>query len=154
GRGPGPCLWMSAASSTVVLNAGGMQKVLTRVEVWAAPSLRHTPTGVPTSVMVRAGPWPNASDVRCRPFVNGAVLHWASAVQGTAGGPWKLRLNCWPQKPQKTKGARAPRFPTHTTTANLPTTPACYTSPRGGADRYNPHPPHRRLPPLPPPPPP
>ena len=88
----------------MALNAGGMQKVLTRVEVWAAPSPRHTPAGVPTSVIVRAGPWPNAPEVRCRHFVNGAMVHCASAVQGTAGGPWKEGLNCWPQNPQNTKG--------------------------------------------------
>src|SRR5207244_10778455 len=94
----------SAAASTGALNAGGRQKVLTRVEVWAAPSPRHTPAGVPTSVIVRAGPWPNAPEVRCRHFVNGEVVHCASAVQGLAGGPWKEGLNCWPQNPQNTKG--------------------------------------------------
>ena len=99
---PGP--GRSAAASTVALNAGGMQKVLTRVEVRAVPSLRHAFAGVPISVMVRAGPWPNAPDVRCRHLVNGDVVHWESAVQATAGGPWKVGLNCWPQNPQNTKG--------------------------------------------------
>src|SRR5262249_61990575 len=33
-----------------------------------------------------------------------AFVHWASAVHGTAGGPWKLGENCWPQNPQKTNG--------------------------------------------------
>src|SRR5262249_60884254 len=107
GRDTAPGPGRSAAASTVALNAGGMQKVLTRVEVWVAPSLRHTPTGVPTSVMVRAGPSPNAPDVRCRHFVNGAVLHWASAVQGAGGGAPEPRGERWPPKPPETKGGRA-----------------------------------------------
>src|SRR5262252_3458360 len=64
----------------------------------------QAPAGEPLSVMVRAGPCPKAPGFRCRHFVFGAVVHWASDVQGTAGGPWKLGANCWPQNPQKTNG--------------------------------------------------
>ena len=51
---PGP--GRSAAPSTVALKVGGMQKTLTSVEAWVAPSSMHTPAGDPLEVMVRAGP--------------------------------------------------------------------------------------------------
>ena len=51
---PGP--GRSPAPSTVGLKVGGMQKTLTSVEAWVAPSSMHTPAGDPLEVMVRAGP--------------------------------------------------------------------------------------------------
>ena len=99
---PGP--GRSPAPSTVGLKVGGMQKTLTSVEAWVAPSSMHTPAGDPLEVMVRAGPCPNAPEFRWRHFVLGATVHWLSLVQGTAGGPWKLGENCCPQNPQKTNG--------------------------------------------------
>ena len=64
----------------------------------------HTPAGDPPSVIVRAGPCPKAPGFRCRHLGKVGFVHWASAVHGMAGGPWKVGANCWPQNPQKTNG--------------------------------------------------
>src|SRR5206468_8880036 len=95
---PGP--GRSPAASTVLLYDGGVQKMLARMEPCGNPSVRQA-AGMPVSVMVRTGPWPNAPDVRCRQRMKGAVVHWLSAVQG-CGGFSKAGENCWPQAPQKT----------------------------------------------------
>src|SRR5438132_13581685 len=61
---PGP--GRSPAASTVALKVGWMQKMLTNVEAWPAPSLR-VPAGAPVSVIVRAPPpaGPKAPELRC-----------------------------------------------------------------------------------------
>ena len=68
----------------------------------------HTFAGAPLSVMVRAGPCPKAPGLRCRHLGKVGFVHWLSAVQAFAGGPWKDGENCWPQNPQNTKLAPAP----------------------------------------------
>src|SRR5690349_7443540 len=68
---PGP--GRSPAASTVGLKVGGMQKMLTSVEVCAAPSAR-LPAGAPVSVIVRAPPppGPNPPGFRCSQSGNAA----------------------------------------------------------------------------------
>src|SRR5439155_24828443 len=82
-----------------------MHRTLTRPIGGAAPSGTQ-PGDMQVSVIVFAVPalaGSNAPSSRGRHLVKGAVVHWLSAVQATAGGPWKVGANCWAQKPQNTK---------------------------------------------------
>src|SRR5437867_5904718 len=67
-----------------------MQKTLARVELFIAPVVR-SPAGSPTSVIESASACPKAPLRFCSQLVNGAVVHWLSAVHpfGGVGGFWK-----------------------------------------------------------------
>src|SRR5213593_2977035 len=67
-----------------------MQKTLARVEGFIAPVLR-SPAGSPTSVIESASACAKAPLRFCSQLVNGAVVHWLSAVHpvGGVGGFWK-----------------------------------------------------------------
>src|SRR5438046_7895578 len=61
-----------------------MQKTLARVEGFIAPVLR-SPAGSPTSVIESASACAKAPLRFCSQLVNGAVVHWLSAVHPVAG---------------------------------------------------------------------
>src|SRR5881397_3797985 len=64
-----------------------MQKTLARVELFIAPVVR-SPAGSPTSVIESASACAKAPLRFCSQLVNGAVVHWLSAVHpfGGVGG--------------------------------------------------------------------
>src|SRR5437899_3266160 len=78
-----------------------MQKTLARVEGFIAPVVR-SPAGSPTSVIESASACWNAPLRFCSQLVNGAVVHWLSAVHpfGGVGGFWKPPSGSL-QRPQK-----------------------------------------------------
>src|SRR5207244_5420911 len=67
-----------------------MQKTLASVEGFIVPPVR-SPAGSPTSVIESASACWNAPLRFCSQLVNGAVVHWLSAVHpvGRVGGFWK-----------------------------------------------------------------
>ena len=78
-----------------------MQKTLASVEGFIAPVLR-SPAGSPTSVIESVSACPKAPFAFCSQLVNGAVVHWLSAVHplGGVGGFWKPPSG-FLQRPQK-----------------------------------------------------
>src|SRR5206468_5584243 len=111
---PGP--GRSPAESTVALKVGWMQKMLTSVEAWPAPSVM-SPAGVPVSLIVWAPPpaGPKAPGLRCSQsgYAAGQAVLLVHAIgDGSRGagqaGVWSPakqplpRLFTSRQKPQKT----------------------------------------------------
>src|SRR5437867_9931352 len=80
-----------------------MQKTLTSVALWSAPSAMQALGGVPVSVTVVANGFRNAPLLCCRHDVKFPFVHCESAVHECGGFSYAPLISASKQKPQKTR---------------------------------------------------